>query len=605
MLSSPYIASLTELQRYSEMSSKAQQARLNITAVAKDLQYFTFEGYKDKAFLEGIGKAELAPWQRQLEGLQVQLKELTDQSPTYAHEFRELVGLMSQLKHRTDTLMISLRKRGFKDWGLEGKLRAAIHRVENSTFPYDRVSMLTLRRHEKDFFLRKDLKYVVEFDTAVSILRKAVMKQSANVYGAETLLKDLMLYRAYFHETVAEEKLIGLSGESGLRKSIKGDLDTLVEKIEKLNVQVQEQSASLRQAAIKFIITLAIVQFVLGILLAIVFASLITNTFKQLKQALGTLSKGTFPTPLKATTRDEIGDIKRSFNLLLERLHAAVAFLSEMKKGNYDAEYAADFRQDILGQSLTATQEELRRSSSLEKHVNWTNAGLAKLSAIFEADSNSLSNVCDTILRFVTPYIGAAQSSLYLIDNDAKCLTIEATFARGDGKAVGQKLDLSHGMLGQCIADRTMVNLNNLPQNYAKISSGLGEAAPSGLAIVPLKQNNTVVGAIEVTSLENFTAPQLEFLEKAGERIASIVATFKHRESTDKLIAELNARTKQLITREEELRQNSEELLSTIEQLDRERQHYLDRLDEDYMKRLGKTNGKVEKETDLTSVSIL
>ncbi|MBA4055541.1 MAG: hypothetical protein C0490_12575, partial [Marivirga sp.] len=54
-------------------------------------------------------------------------------------------------------------QRGYVDFGLEGELRKAIHEVEHSDFEVDQVRLLTLRRLEKDFFLRKDMETVEKF----------------------------------------------------------------------------------------------------------------------------------------------------------------------------------------------------------------------------------------------------------------------------------------------------------------------------------------------------------------------------------------------------------------------------------------------------------
>ena len=73
-----------------------------------------------------------------------------------------------------DTLIASVRERGFKDYGKVGQLRSAIHLVESMPYDYDQAEMLMLRRHEKDFLLRQDLRYLTKFDEAFIGFRKGL-----------------------------------------------------------------------------------------------------------------------------------------------------------------------------------------------------------------------------------------------------------------------------------------------------------------------------------------------------------------------------------------------------------------------------------------------
>ena len=106
-----------------------------------------------------------------------------------------------------DKIVDAVQKRGFQDFGDEGKLRKAIREVENSDYKLDMVSLLTLRRNEKDFFLRKDLSYVDKFSEELKELRRSLGK-GPQVQG---ILDKLAIYESSFNDVVKAEQTIGIS----------------------------------------------------------------------------------------------------------------------------------------------------------------------------------------------------------------------------------------------------------------------------------------------------------------------------------------------------------------------------------------------------------
>jgi hypothetical protein len=116
------------------------------------------------------------------------------------------------------------KQRGFKDFGLEGTLRQAIHDIEKGSENFDKVLMLTLRRNEKDFLLRLDHQYVVKFDTTL-----AKFLTSARENGnTDAFIEKVNTYNSAFHLMVDLYKDLGTSTDKG----IKGDLKTSVEKMD-------------------------------------------------------------------------------------------------------------------------------------------------------------------------------------------------------------------------------------------------------------------------------------------------------------------------------------------------------------------------------------
>jgi hypothetical protein len=111
--------------------------------------------------------------------------------------------------------------------------------------------------------------------------------------------------------------------------------------------------------------------------------------------------------------------------------------------------------------------------------------------------------------------------------------------------------------------------MKKLPENYLKITSGLGEAEAGCLLVVPLKVNEEVEGMIEIAAFIPFEPYQIEFIEKVCESVASTLISVKINEKTKQLLENAQISGEMLRAQEEEMRQNMEELQATQEALHR------------------------------------
>ncbi|NJO00716.1 MAG: SpoIIE family protein phosphatase [Bacteroidia bacterium] len=125
--------------------------------------------------------------------------------------------------------------------------------------------------------------------------------------------------------------------------------------------------------------------------------------------------------------------------------------------------------------------------------------------------------------------------------------------------------DFGEGLIGQSFLENETIHISQVPDQYVNIVSGLGNAKPRSILIVPLELNNRIEGIIEIASLREFEQHEVEFVEKLAENIASAILTIKVNEHTKKLLRESQELAEKLRAQEEEIRQNYEELQATQE----------------------------------------
>jgi PAS domain S-box-containing protein len=237
--------------------------------------------------------------------------------------------------------------------------------------------------------------------------------------------------------------------------------------------------------------------------------------------------------------------------------------------------------ENALIKQLTGLQQKLSAVAEEEKQRNWTAEGLAMFAQILRNNEENIEKLMNRLLSKIVTYIQANQGSLFVAEEQDGRTVLEqvACYAYGRTKYFQQTILPGEGLLGQTFLEKETIFLTDVPSDYVSITSGLGEATPNCLVIVPLKVNEKVVGLLELASFYIFPPHVVEFLERLAENTASAIANVKIAQQTRKLLSETQQQTEMMKAQEEELRQNLEELQATQEEMLR-KQRQLDQKNE-------------------------
>lgn len=229
--------------------------------------------------------------------------------------------------------------------------------------------------------------------------------------------------------------------------------------------------------------------------------------------------------------------------------------------------------------SLQQNLDEIKAKRILEEKQNWVSKGIAKISDILRQDDSE--EIYQKLLIAIVKYLNANQGGIYLLEEDPSgdnYLSLVSCYAYQRKKFIDKKIDLGQGLVGQCYLEKEPIILKEIPEEYLSITSGLGDAPPTFLTIIPLIHESEVSGVLELAlfqELENF---QIEFLTTLGESIASFVSTNNLNVKTKKLLEQSQIQMEQLRAQEEEMRQNMEELQATQEEMQRKEKEYIERI---------------------------
>lgn len=305
----------------------------------------------------------------------------------------------------------------------------------------------------------------------------------------------------------------------------------------------------------------------------------IINSIIYIVNNLGDMVKGSIISKLHHKSNDEIGEIIKSINQLIEGNTNTAQFADEIGKGNLNAEYSPLSNEDVLGISLLemranlqkAKKEEANRKLEIEKQ-NWASVGSAKFAEILRDNNNDIEKLSFSIISNIVDYIKVDIGAIYVINNsnpDDVFYELTSAIAYDRQKTVEKKVRIGEGLVGRTIHEKLTIHMIDIPDSYIRITSGLGTANPNSLLLVPMIINEEVFGVIELASFKKFESYQIDFIEKLGENIASTLSTVKINQKTSTLLEESQMQKEQLAAQEEEMRQNLEELMATQEEMKR------------------------------------
>lgn len=286
--------------------------------------------------------------------------------------------------------------------------------------------------------------------------------------------------------------------------------------------------------------------------------------------------------------KNEIGLVARQIKDTIEDLRDATDFVIAIGEGKLDLDYKSLDKQyapgkNKLADSLIEMKTRLKAMNEEERKRQWSNEGLAKFVDILRSSNDDLNLLGDKIIAALVHYTNSNQGGLYILnDEDArnKHLELISLFAFDIKKFEQQKIKLGEGILGQTFLEKETTYLTNLPESYIRITSGLGDANPKSILMVPLKVDTQVYGIIELASFNEYLPHEIAFVEKLGESIASTLASVRAAQKNRQLIQQFQQQTEEMRAQEEEMRQNMEELQATQEEVARKEKSYLTRIKE-------------------------
>lgn len=474
----------------------------------------------------------------------------------YNRSFKELVKL---------TLSV-----GFKDEGVVGGMRKAIHEVENelkNSSSYELMTdVLMLRRHEKDFMLRNDTSYVSKFNSQMQTMLAKI--------DSPTMISLLYSYKKFFDDYVALVVKIGLNENAGITASMNRSEATFERALDHARSQIQEKEHGSASRSLFMLFAIIITLSSVVVLILLLISTHILRSIKKLQGYILRLGKGELPDMIVVDGTDEIAEMELSLNQLVGALSNTRDFAVEVGNGNFEANIDVFDNSGEVGKSLLEMRKKLSQVAQ-ERHRQveenrirlWINEGIALVNDIVNKGKDDIEELCYEFLTGLVSYSGLNQAGILMEeqDDDGSYLRMVATYAFDRRKYYQKRVEVGEGLAGMCFWEKQPIYITDVPAGYSPICSALGEASPRCVMAIPLVVDSSVVGVLEMASFRVFEKVEVELFERVAGILAARLLGLRTTLATSRLLDQTKIQAQEMASQEEELRQNLEELHATQE----------------------------------------
>ena len=226
-----------------------------------------------------------------------------------------------------------------------------------------------------------------------------------------------------------------------------------------------------------------VVIWIVVVMAAISYASIsFTKPLTYLIKKLEELTKGGYEGHVELKRKNEFSVIAKYINEVFGKFRLAATYVEELGKGNLkyeiDSEQKELVEEDRIFTALKKTQEELIRVDTANETRQWSNEGIRIISELLQKRYDEVQDLYDELVSTIVQYVGANQGGIFLDSEiDGKdCLELMGCYAYERKKFLHQAYDKDEGLLGQTFREGNLMLLTEVPENYIRITSGLGKS---------------------------------------------------------------------------------------------------------------------------------
>ncbi|HLB18666.1 MAG TPA: response regulator, partial [Gaiellaceae bacterium] len=223
---------------------------------------------------------------------------------------------------------------------------------------------------------------------------------------------------------------------------------------------------------------------------------------------------------------------------------------------------------DTINQMIENLAETTRKNSEQD----WLNSNMARFTGMLQGERD-LETVSRLIMSELTPLVGAQHGAFFMMESpdgegDDFELRLISTYGYKQRKNVPNKFKIGEALVGQAALEQKSILVTQAPDDYVRISSGLGEGLPINLIVLPVLFEDQVLAVIELASFQRFSSVQQAFLEQLSETIGVVLNTIQANMRTEELLSQSQGLTQELQSQSEELQAQQEELQQTNKELE-------------------------------------
>ncbi len=223
----------------------------------------------------------------------------------------------------------------------------------------------------------------------------------------------------------------------------------------------------------------------------------------------------------------------------------------------------------VLKDKLNEMIRNLRETTRENTEQDWLKTNLERFTRMLQGQRD-LATVSSMILSELAPLVSAQHAVFYTLsslEDGEPVLIYQAGYGYKERKHLASQFRLGEGLVGQCAQEKESILLTDVPADYVRISSGLGDSAPLNIIALPILFEGSVRAVVELASFSPFSLTHQAFLDQLTESIGLVLNTIEANTLTENLLKQSQSQAQELQSRQEELSASNEDLASQATRL--------------------------------------
>ncbi len=261
-------------------------------------------------------------------------------------------------------------------------------------------------------------------------------------------------------------------------------------------------------------------------------------------------------------------DLTNNVNQLAANLTTQVRAMAEVAtavtKGDLTRSIALEAQGEMAALKDTINEMIINLKETTRKNTeqDWLKTNVARFTSMVQGQRDLLT-VCKLVLSELAPLVNAQQGIFYINDaqdGEQPVMKLFASYAYRERKSVSNVFHVGEGLVGQCALEKERFVLTDVPNDYIKISSGLGEATPLSIVVLPVLFEGQVKAVVELASFHRFSDIHLAFLDQLTDSMGIVLNTIAATMRTEELLKQSQALAEELQSQQAELTNTNKRL---------------------------------------------
>jgi HAMP domain-containing protein/CheY-like chemotaxis protein/signal transduction histidine kinase len=264
------------------------------------------------------------------------------------------------------------------------------------------------------------------------------------------------------------------------------------------------------------------------------------------------------------TWRDLTDNVNQLAANLTNQVRAIAEVSTAVTQGDLTRSITVEAQGEVaaLKDNINEMIRNLKDTTQKNTEQDWLKTNLARFTGMLQGQRD-MTTVANMILSNLAPLVDAQQGVFYVNqpqEDGQAVMKLLGGYAYSNRKNLSNEFKSGDGLVGQCVLEKRRILLTAVPNDYIYISSGLGEAPPLNIIVLPVVFEEEVKAVIELASFSRFSEIHMTFLDTLTESIGIVLNTIEATMRTERLLLQSQSLTTELQSQQHELKKTNERL---------------------------------------------